>query len=577
LSTDIITSIAATVGGGFFGGLLFGYAIKKVVKLIAVITGLFVAGLAYLQYQQIASIDWNRIETMAGAVLGNVTGHISTNQETLLLQNILPLPTSREKCLLRFFFYFQYALKNKRFFKYLNIGLKIATLRKPIFEKWYSGKPPTLQIGILRWIISYGQTSKKRGSYDLDANYSDISNAIEALKKRDFITLPYKKKSSRNPEKFYKITRNGLKALLSVDKLSPQEFWKAAVLLCITSEGNGYQSQFPDYYNRYENDFIGVSARRHLLPSWFFDDILRLWLEENNNELSAKNIRSAPPIPQIVIECLAFNGSMNLKQLVKKTGAKEEEIVKILNNYLIKPGDILDFSLQSQDKTDIRKKIYDDFSSHLLIYANDSKTGTTYELSIFGALLAIALIRCYHNSAAPSINSFERGVLINRYDKMEECYEKIAFNHREKLPLIFGKWSLLRSQLGPLLYYSFDFLIIEKAGSNIRDTSVWFGGNKEFYEEVQSMAQNTHVYKKMIAIHDIGKDILQKYQQYEYKLLPIRKKITEIEGELFVTQVLSSFGKKVTDILQHLEVSEDTIKKIEEIFVEEVSFFFIST
>jgi uncharacterized membrane protein (Fun14 family) len=33
--------------GGFFGGLLFGYAVKKVVKLIAVIAGLFIAGLAY--------------------------------------------------------------------------------------------------------------------------------------------------------------------------------------------------------------------------------------------------------------------------------------------------------------------------------------------------------------------------------------------------------------------------------------------------------------------------------------------------------------------------------------------------
>jgi uncharacterized membrane protein (Fun14 family) len=52
LSTDIITSTAASVGGGFFGGLLFGYAIKKVVRLIAVIAGLFIAGLAYSQYRQ---------------------------------------------------------------------------------------------------------------------------------------------------------------------------------------------------------------------------------------------------------------------------------------------------------------------------------------------------------------------------------------------------------------------------------------------------------------------------------------------------------------------------------------------
>jgi uncharacterized membrane protein (Fun14 family) len=97
LSTDIVTSISATVGGGFFGGLFFGYAIKKVVKLIAIIAGLFIAGLAYLQYQQIASFDWNRIEVLATAALGNLTAHISTNQEltTLAMSNIgIPLTSS---------------------------------------------------------------------------------------------------------------------------------------------------------------------------------------------------------------------------------------------------------------------------------------------------------------------------------------------------------------------------------------------------------------------------------------------------------------------------------------------------
>jgi uncharacterized membrane protein (Fun14 family) len=48
-------------------------------------SGLFIAGLAYLQYQQIASFDWNRIEAMAGEALGNVTTHISTNQELVTL------------------------------------------------------------------------------------------------------------------------------------------------------------------------------------------------------------------------------------------------------------------------------------------------------------------------------------------------------------------------------------------------------------------------------------------------------------------------------------------------------------
>jgi uncharacterized membrane protein (Fun14 family) len=59
---ELSSSIAITIGGGFFGGLLFGYALKKVVKLIAVVVGLFIAGLAYLQYQQLSSFNWDKIE-----------------------------------------------------------------------------------------------------------------------------------------------------------------------------------------------------------------------------------------------------------------------------------------------------------------------------------------------------------------------------------------------------------------------------------------------------------------------------------------------------------------------------------
>jgi len=66
---------AATLGGGFFVGILIGYALKKVIKLLAVIVGLFLAGLAYLQYNQIANINWNRHQQLSeGAIttLSNV-------------------------------------------------------------------------------------------------------------------------------------------------------------------------------------------------------------------------------------------------------------------------------------------------------------------------------------------------------------------------------------------------------------------------------------------------------------------------------------------------------------------------
>jgi uncharacterized membrane protein (Fun14 family) len=57
---------AATMGGGFFGGILIGYVLKKVIKIVAIIAGLFLAGLAYLQYHQIANINWNKFHSSRG-------------------------------------------------------------------------------------------------------------------------------------------------------------------------------------------------------------------------------------------------------------------------------------------------------------------------------------------------------------------------------------------------------------------------------------------------------------------------------------------------------------------------------
>jgi uncharacterized membrane protein (Fun14 family) len=95
---DILTSISGTIGGGFFGGVLLGYAIKKVVKLTALVVGLFIAGLAYLQYQQIASFDWNRIEGLVTTTLGNIISQISSSQDgaaALAMSNFgIPLTSS---------------------------------------------------------------------------------------------------------------------------------------------------------------------------------------------------------------------------------------------------------------------------------------------------------------------------------------------------------------------------------------------------------------------------------------------------------------------------------------------------
>jgi uncharacterized membrane protein (Fun14 family) len=56
--------VATSLGGGFFGGIVIGYALKKVAKLTVIVVGMFLAGLAYLQYQGIASLNWNKLQSL---------------------------------------------------------------------------------------------------------------------------------------------------------------------------------------------------------------------------------------------------------------------------------------------------------------------------------------------------------------------------------------------------------------------------------------------------------------------------------------------------------------------------------
>ena len=83
---------------GFFTGILIGYALKKVVKVVAVVVGLFFAGVAYLQYQQIIDITWaklqevsqNAVTTLANATT-QIPGFISSDHTEALSNLSIPL------------------------------------------------------------------------------------------------------------------------------------------------------------------------------------------------------------------------------------------------------------------------------------------------------------------------------------------------------------------------------------------------------------------------------------------------------------------------------------------------------
>ncbi len=67
----------ATLGGGFIVRVLIGYALKKVIKIVAVIVGLFLAALAYLQYHQIANINWNKLQMVSEGVIKTLSNAIT--------------------------------------------------------------------------------------------------------------------------------------------------------------------------------------------------------------------------------------------------------------------------------------------------------------------------------------------------------------------------------------------------------------------------------------------------------------------------------------------------------------------
>ena len=73
MNFDNIGTPVSTIGGGFLAGILIGYALKKVARLVAVVFGLFFAGLVYLQYQQIIAIHWNKVPRLSQNLVATLT------------------------------------------------------------------------------------------------------------------------------------------------------------------------------------------------------------------------------------------------------------------------------------------------------------------------------------------------------------------------------------------------------------------------------------------------------------------------------------------------------------------------
>src|SRR5580765_3118905 len=69
---ESLTATFTSVGGGFLAGLIVGYFLKKIIKVLMFVVGGILALLLYLQQQQVISVDVLKMETTSTFIFNSV-------------------------------------------------------------------------------------------------------------------------------------------------------------------------------------------------------------------------------------------------------------------------------------------------------------------------------------------------------------------------------------------------------------------------------------------------------------------------------------------------------------------------
>jgi uncharacterized membrane protein (Fun14 family) len=77
-----VMPFVSTVGFGEIAGFLVGFALKRIMKILAVIAGVFFAALMYLESQHIVNVNWDKLQTISNSILSTI-GTATTNVTTI--------------------------------------------------------------------------------------------------------------------------------------------------------------------------------------------------------------------------------------------------------------------------------------------------------------------------------------------------------------------------------------------------------------------------------------------------------------------------------------------------------------
>jgi uncharacterized membrane protein (Fun14 family) len=79
-----------TVSSGGVSGFLIGYAIKKGIKIILGIAGLFLGALAYLNYKGLVSVDWESIASVTNNAISEFSLGTANYASSLMDSQVVP-------------------------------------------------------------------------------------------------------------------------------------------------------------------------------------------------------------------------------------------------------------------------------------------------------------------------------------------------------------------------------------------------------------------------------------------------------------------------------------------------------
>jgi uncharacterized membrane protein (Fun14 family) len=79
IESNIMPFVSTTIGFGGIVGFLVGFMLKRIMKILAVIAGVFFAALLYLESQHIVNVNWDKIQTISNGVLSTIAATATTN------------------------------------------------------------------------------------------------------------------------------------------------------------------------------------------------------------------------------------------------------------------------------------------------------------------------------------------------------------------------------------------------------------------------------------------------------------------------------------------------------------------